>query len=127
MNEKDKLLYEILLQNKNEYLTQQEVWEKLNNIKWGMYWGNFHDSRQRQTLTKQINRLNRSYDFEGIIISNSKGIKLATETEAIKALKSIYAMACKKIKYAKELEKKINRNGQFDIELKEYHSFLKEN
>ena len=86
---------------------------------------NFHDTVERQILTRQINRLNRSYEFEGIIISTGKGIKLATEEEAIKQLKSIYAMACKKLKYARELEKKINRDGQFDLDLNEYHTFLK--
>lgn len=127
MKNKDQALYELLLKNKDKYLTQEEVWEELNHDRWLWRDGSFHDSQERIALTKQINRLNRSYDFEGIIVSNSKGIKLATEKEAIKQLKSIYAMACKKLKYARDLEKKINRNGQFDIELKEYHSYIEEN
>lgn len=125
---KDELLYEILSNNSNTYLTQQEVWERLNGVLWDKTDTPFHDSHERMLLTKQINRLNRSYDFNGLILSTSKGIKLATEEEAIKAVKSIYATALKKLKYARELETKINRDGQFDIEFKEYKFFIdKEN
>lgn len=123
MNELDQTLYYILLENKDRFLTQEEVWRKLYPYMYPP--NNFHDTNERQLLTRQINRLNRSYDFEGIILSTSKGIKLATEIEAIKQLKSIYAMACKKLKYAREIEKKINRDGQFDLDLNEYHSFLR--
>lgn len=125
MNELDQALYNILLENKDRFLTQEEVWRKLYPQAYCP--NNFHDTNERHILTRQINRLNRSYDFEGIILSTSKGIKLATEIEAIKQLKSIYAMACKKLKYAREIEKKINRDGQFDLDLNEYHSFLREN
>ena len=125
---KDELLYEILSNNSNTYLTQQEVWERLNGVLWHKTDTPFHDSHERMLLTKQINRLNRSYGFNGLILSTSKGIKLATEEEAIKAVKSIYATALKKLKYARELETKINRDGQFDIEFKEYKFFInKEN
>lgn len=123
MKQNDSLLYAILIKNQDRFLTQEEIWKQMYPTDY--FTTNFHDTVERQILTRQINRLNRSYEFEGIIISTGKGIKLATEEEAIKQLKSIYAMACKKLKYARELEKKINRDGQFDLDLNEYHTFLK--
>lgn len=120
-------LCEVLFENKNTYLNHKQLFEKVLNVNTDNIPASLiNNTTTRRTITKIINQLNNSMDFEKIIVSTKKGMKLANEEEATKYVKKLYAQAFKKLKYARTLEKKVNLNGQLDFGFNEFKTFISE-
>lgn len=120
-------LCEVLFENKNTYLNHKQLFEKVLNVNTDNIPSSLiNNTTTRRTITRIINQLNNSMDFEKIIVSTKKGMKLATEEEATKYVKKLYAQAFKKLKYARTLEKKVNLNGQLDFGFNEFKTFISE-
>ena len=64
--------------------------------------------------------------FEKIIISNSKGMKLATEEEFYKYINNQYRAIFRKLKRVREIERKARRNNQITFMGNFVEAFLKD-
>lgn len=122
MNNRQKALYYTLLCN-GEYLTQSHLANNLCNG-YGDDFVDFHNSYGRHVLTKDIRAINNDLSVEKIIISTSKGIKLATKDEAVKYIQSQYSAVFRKLKRIRTLEKKARLDGQFKILTDENGDFV---
>ncbi len=124
MNDRQRMLYELLLLY-NEYPIKQA---DIGRIFIADYddcdCKDYHNSHARQVLTKDIRTINNDLSVEKIIISTSKGIKLATKDEAVKYIQSQYAAVFRKLKRIRTLEKKARLNGQFKILTDENGDFV---
>lgn len=130
MNERQKALYDYLVSMGDEWTTQADIARELYE-----YYGNgecclapkeFHDTTERLEMAKTCREINASCDFEKIIISNSKGIKLATEEEFNKYINNQYRSIFKKLKRTRELHRKANRNNQINFMGEFVESFLED-
>ena len=75
----------------------------------------YHNTTERLELSQTISKVNFSPEFEKIIISSSKGIKLANEEEFDRYIKSQYKSAIRKLARVYAMAKKGNRHGQLDF------------
>lgn len=128
MNIRQKMLYEYLLEKGDQFTPQSEVARDLYG-----YYGNgecclepkeYHNTNERIFITADIRAINADPDFEKIIISNSKGIKIATEEEFDRYLKSQYSATIRKLARIYKISKKGNRHNQIGINGHTVDAFL---
>lgn len=128
MENRHRALYEYLLDKGDTWTSQAEVARDLYK-----YFGNgecclfpevYHNTFERQILSKTIAEINEAYDYEKIIISSRKGIKLANEEEFERYIKNLYSSVFKKLRRVRIMEKKGNANGQIDFNGDTVEAFL---
>lgn len=128
--ERQKVLYDFLIKQGDRYTYQQDIaCELKTNDYWIGYdelctYGTYHDCTGRKIMGADIREINSSPDFEKIIISNGNGVKIATEEDYDKMIKSLYKAVFAKLKRIRTIEKKAKRNGQITIDKKEIIAFL---
>lgn len=129
MTEKQKVLYEYLLAKGDEYTPQVQVardlYEHFGNGECCLAPEEFHDTTERLNLSKTISEINLSAEFDKIIISSSKGIKLANEEEHQRYVLGQYRSALRKLKRVVIMEKKGNLNNQIGIDGKAIEAFMR--
>lgn len=126
--EKHRALYEYLLAKGDEWTAQVEVardlYEHFGNGECCLAPDEFHDTTERLILSKTISEINMSTDFDKIIISSPKGIKIANEEEHHRFVTKQYQTIFRKLKRAYIMERKGNANGQIDFGGHTVESFL---
>ena len=85
----------------------------------------YHDTHERHILSKVIAEINESYDFEKIIISSGKGIKIANEEEHQRYLVGQYRSVLRRLKRVYIMEKKGNLHNQIGIDGNAIAAFIK--
>lgn len=85
----------------------------------------YHNSAARRLLTSDIEAINASESFQKIIVSGSRGIKLATEEDFDKFLHAEFREIFRKLKRVRRIAKKGSRNQQLDLEGRIAEAFLK--
>lgn len=126
MNERQRDLYHFLEELGDEWVTQMDLAYALNN--WydtSRFCNNedFHNTDARCIMTRDIREINESNEFEKIIISSSKGIKLANEEEFAKYISKLYASVFRRLQRVRTKEKKgkanynitFDENADFDV------------
>lgn len=115
LNNRQWALYNLLKNNPDTYFKQIDIVNELkehyrftDNI-------NFHDSNARITLTKDIRAINESSVIQKIIISNQKGVKLASREEFEQYIKAEYAMIFRKLKRTRQKARKAGLDGQMRL------------
>lgn len=99
-------LYVYLLDKGDQWTSQENVAYDLSEY-YGYYESdNFHDTYCRMLITNDIRKINESNEVEKIIISSSKGIKLANEEEFAKYISKQYASVFRRLKRVRDKEKK---------------------
>lgn len=79
----------------------------------------FHNTRERKLMTKDIQAINNSTIIQKIIISSPKyGVKLATESEWRESIKREYINVFNKLKRIRHKEKKGCLDGQMRLVFK---------
>jgi hypothetical protein len=128
MEERQRALYEYLLSRSGEWVSQAEIARELYQ-----YYGNgecfiepkdYHNTSERIDLLRCKQSINDSADFEKIIISNSKGMKIATEEEAVRYLSNQYKALFRKLRRLRTMEKKCNLHNQITIGGRTIDAFL---
>ena len=71
------------------------------------------DGRVRRVLTADIQAINESTDFPGVIYSGNRGIKFATRDEAIQLSCSTLSEAFRMVRRARAIQRKIGLDGQY--------------
>ena len=76
-------LYRLLRENKNSWITEHYIYKKLKRFykEFDYNENNFHDSFSRVRIGKDILELNNSERIQKIILSSSKGVKIADRDE----------------------------------------------
>ena len=111
LNERQIDLYNYLLKNGDQWIKQKDVAYAL--FSWYRFMDdNFHDSRARVIMTKDIQAINNNESVPKIIISSPSGIKLANEYEFNRYIKSEYRTVFNKLKRVRAKERKGRLNGQ---------------
>lgn len=119
MKDRQIALYEYLLNKVDKYTPQVEVARDLYE-----HYGNgecclapelFHDTTERHFISDDIASINESADFEKIIISCGKGVKIANEDEFDRYIKNQYKATLRKLSRIYKMAKKGNRHNQMDF------------
>lgn len=116
-------LYRFLLSRGNKWTSMEQATDSVNLYP-AFFTTTYHNSWARRLLTSDIEAINSSDDFEKIIISNTNGIKLATEEELSSFLVSEYGEIFKKLYRVRKMAKKASRNLQLDLDGKARQAFL---
>lgn len=126
--DRQKALYEFLLEQGEKYTPQSEIARELYNE-----FGNgecclapkeYHGTSERLDLLRCKQSINDSADFEKIIISNNKGMKIATETEAERYLANQYKALFRKLRRLRTMERKCNLHNQITVDGHTIDAFL---
>jgi hypothetical protein len=128
MENRKNALYNYLLEKGDTWTPQVQVardlFEHYGNGECCLAPEEYHDSTERKNLSKEISEINASPDFEKIIISSGKGIKLANEKEHYKYLSNQYKAIFRKLKRVRIMEKKAGAHNQIGIDGKTIVAFL---
>ncbi len=113
LNDRQKDLYAFLLKRGDEWTHQEDIAYALPHWYCPVTAGDFHNTRERNLMTKDIREINENPDIHKIIISNPyRGIKLATEDEWKKYIEREYISTFKKLKRIRQKESKGKLHGQ---------------
>lgn len=119
MIERQRALCDFLLSRGNEWTTHAEIARELY-----AYYGNgecclepkeYHNTTERILITEDCRAISVSPEFEKIVISSSKGVKVATEAEFERYIGNQYKATLRKLARIYKMAKKGNRNGQIDF------------
>ena len=125
---RQRALYEYLSKVGDNWTSQVEVardlYEHFGNAECCLCPEEYHDTTERRELSHIISKINLSSNFEKIVISSSKGIKLANEEEFDRYVMSQYKSAIRKLARVYAMAKKGNRHGQIDFGGHTVESFL---
>lgn len=119
LNARQWALYNLLKNNPDRYMTQLEICRYLKHYYPidDVYAIEFHDSKARHTLTKDIRTINNSDVIQKIIISNSKGVKIASSAEFEQYINAEFAAIFRKLARTRQKAKKAGLDGQMRIVL----------
>lgn len=116
LNERQTALLGHLQVAEGHYLMQAEIVSALPELyPYDPQMGGFHDSAARLMLTNDIRKINDSDDVEVIIISGSRGVKIATAEEFEQYISSQYAAVFRRLARVRKKEKKGRNNGQMKM------------
>ena len=128
MENKHRALYKYLEEKGDCWTPQVEVardlFEHFGNGECCLAPDEFHNTTERLLLSKTISEINLSADFDKIIISSPKGIKLANEKEHQRYVLGQYRSALRKLKRVCIMEKKGNLNNQIGIDGRAICAFI---
>lgn len=119
MKERQRVLYEFLLSRGEQWTSQAEIARELFE-----YYGNgecclepkdYHNTTERLILLRDLQGIKESEEFEKLVISSSKGVKIANEEEFDRYIKSQYKSAIRKLARVYAMAKKGNRHNQMDF------------
>ena len=118
LNARQWAVYNLLKNNPDRYLTQIEIAYALDGYyDTSFYNDQFHDSPARHMLTKDIRAINKSEVIQKIIISNSRGVKIASSAEFEQYINAEFASIFRKLARTRQKAKKAGLDGQMRIVL----------
>lgn len=120
---RQEALYTYLLMRGSKWTTMEQTTDSISLYP-AFFTSNYHNSDARRMLTTDIQAINTSNKYEKIIISNNRGIKLATEREAEAWLNHEASEVFQKLKRIRQMSDKISRNGQISLEGRICEAFL---
>lgn len=112
--ERQEALYSFL-SGKENWVSMEETTDSVSLYP-AFFTSTYHNSAARRLLTADIEAINGSDRFEKIIISGSRGIKLATEAEFERFISVEFAEVFRKLRRVRRLAQKGWRNSQIDFE-----------
>lgn len=121
LNARQWAVYNLLKRNPDRFITQQEIAYTLADYfteeDYGCADVPFHDSNARHLLTKDIRAINKSDVIQKIVISNNKGVKIASSAEFERYINSEFASIFRKLARTRQKAKKAGLDGQMRIVL----------
>lgn len=112
---RQEALYRFLLSRGDAWTSMEQATDSVKEYP-AFFTGSYHNSRARRLLTNDIERINGSDHFSRIIISTSRGIKLATEKEFSRFLDAELREVFGKLRRLRRLARKGSRDQQMDLE-----------
>ena len=120
---RQEALYSFLLQRGDKWTSMEQTTDSIPLYP-TYYRGAYHNSTTRRLLTRDIEAVNSSDQFEKIIVSGSKGIKLANENDFDRFLKAEFSEIFKKLKRVRKIARKGSKDQQIDLEGQIREAFL---
>lgn len=118
LNARQWALYNLLKNNPDRYMTQLEIVCTLKeHYTLDFTADTFHDSRARHTLTKDIREINKSDVIQKVVISNNKGVKIASSAEFEQYINAEFAAIFRKLARTRQKARKAGLDGQMRIVL----------
>lgn len=118
LNPRQWALYNLLKNNPDRYLTQLSIVYSLKEYyDTSFYNDQFHDSAARHMLTSDIRTINKSEVIQKVIISNSKGVKIANREEFERYISAEFAAIFRKLARTRQKARKAGLDGQMRIVL----------
>ena len=128
MKNRETALYEYLLDEGDKWTSQVQVardlFSEFGNGECCLAPEEYHNTTERLELSQTISRINFDPDFDKIIISSCKGVKIANEEEFDRYIKSQYKQAIRKLARVYAMAKKGNRHNQIGIDGETVEAFL---
>ena len=123
-----EVLYNYLLEKGDEWTPQshiaRDLYAHFGNGECCLAPEQYHNTTERLHLLKCKQSINDSAKFDKIIISNTKGMKIATEAEAELYLAREYKAIFKKLKRIRTIEKKCKLHNQIRVDGHTIDAFL---
>lgn len=123
---RQKALYQYLLEQGDKWSFQNDICYALKN------WYeppipciNFHNSRARHKLTEDIRVLNESDSVSMIILSNARGVKIATKEEFEIYIQSELVSAIRRLERVKRKARKGHLDGQIRMSTGEEQEIIR--
>lgn len=128
ITERQKKLLEFLKENDDIYLSQYDISRQLP---WLYFYDgapeDFHNAKARHWITNDIRAINADKSIKALILSNGKGIKIATKEEFEQGMRAEFAAIFRRLKRAYEKARKGAKCGQLefdgDMNISEYKVF----
>lgn len=108
-------LYFFLQKRGNRWTRMEQVTDSIKLYP-AFFTGNYHNSRTRRLLTRDIETINSSDHYSKIIISGSRGIKLATSAEFERFARSELQEVFRKLRRVRRIISKGNHDQQTTLE-----------
>ena len=109
-------LYCLLLSRGDKWTPLREIAQKMEGYYPDFPFRGFHNSTCRRWITKDIQAINDSPEYEKIILSGSRGVKIATEEEFDRFIAAEYKEIFRKLMRVRRIAKKGGADRQIDIE-----------
>lgn len=84
----------------------------------------YHNTSERKLISCDVAQINGSLDFDKIIISCSKGIKIASENDFAAHIRRQYSAIFRKLRRIRAMEKKARLHNQIGIDGETVDAFL---
>lgn len=118
LNARQWAVYNLLKNNPDRYITQMQIVYALpQHFDLSFSNDQFHDSAARLQLTRDIRTINKSEVIQKIIISNSKGVKIANREEFEQYISAEFAAIFRKLARTRQKARKAGLDGQMRIVL----------
>lgn len=118
LNPRQWALYNLLKNTPDTYWTQLELAYNLREFYDTSFTDDqFHDSAARHMLTSDIRAINKSEVIQKIIISTSKGVKIANREEFEQYINAEFASIFRKLARTRQKARKAGLDGQMRIVL----------
>ena len=118
LNARQWAVYNLLKNNPDRYLTQLQIVYALHeHYDMSFYNDQFHDSKARHTLTNDIRTINKSDVIQKVVISNNKGVKIASSAEFEQYINAEFAAIFRKLARTRQKARKAGLDGQMRIVL----------
>lgn len=128
MKDRHRALYDYLLAKGDNYTLQHQVasdlYEHYGNGECYFELKQYHNTAERCHLSQDIADINISPEFEKIIISSPKGIKLANEAEFFRYIENQRKSTLRKLSRIYKMAKKGGLHNQMDFGGHIVESFL---
>lgn len=116
LNARHWALYNLLKNNPDRYMTQLDIVYSLREYYDTSFTdAQFHDSAARHLLTNDIRAINKSDVVQKIIISTSRGIKIASRAEFEKYINAEFASIFRRLARTRQKARKAGLDGQMVI------------
>ncbi len=120
---RQEALYNFLLARGDEWTTAEQTTDTI--LLYPAYFTtNYHNSKTRRLLTYDIQSINEGDQYEKVIISGRKGIKLANEDEYMKFVRSEMREIFKKLARVRRIMRKGSRDQQITLDGEIVRSFM---
>lgn len=120
---RQEALYRFLLSRGNKWTRMERCTDEIREYP-AFFKGHYHNSGARRLLTADIQQINVSDQYAGIIISTKRGVKIATEEEFDRFLDVELREVFRKLYRLRKLAKKGSRNQQIDFEGRVQNVFI---
>lgn len=116
-------IYNYLKEHTDEWIMQEDLAISLFYDEWDNQVSkatDFHNTALRKTITNAIRNLNNSPIIQKIILSSSKGVKIANRDEVDKYIGKHINSVIARLNRLKLIAKKASRDGQYKITFGKY-------
>lgn len=121
---RQEALYRFLLSRGNKWTSMERATDTVKEYPAFFAGKTYHNSGARRLLTADIQQINASEHFAGIIISTRRGIKIATEEEFDKFMDAELREVFRKLARLRKISRKGSRDQQIDFEGRVQNVFI---